>query len=117
MLETFTGLLAFSEQREDENLVAKEENLDYHGSYREFALQVDHCRQEGIWKDETLTAFISLHDSKLEAPAKEIGDTFFKVIDNCIQNSYRKRCSMDKVSLWPSPDLILIIFVCLSYYY
>ena len=65
-----------------------------------YVSQLDHCKEEGYLQLEDLSIFVSSHDSKVKAPAENISKAFLEVIIYSTKHSYKRRCSMDEVSLW-----------------
>ena len=63
-----------------------------------YVSQLDHCKEEGYLED--LSMFVSCHDSKVKAPAENTSKAFLEVIVHSTKHSYKRRCSMDEVSLW-----------------
>ena len=62
-------------------------------------MQVDYCQEANVW--ESVDRCKQIADSSMIGclPSHEIVTTFMGVAQKCVIKNYKKRCSMDDVSL------------------
>lgn len=102
MLETFTALLAYAEDRDDEKLVGRwtlcgVSCLVLHCPWLQTVLhmQVDHCEEELL--EGRVDAFRAIADHRAGTLERSLLLAFHNVARGACKRSYKRRMSMDEV--------------------